>query len=275
MFSILRIELLKLTSYSAFRVLIILHLVLFTLVIVTTSQLDITVPGFSTDYLYQFPNVWEFFPWVASWFNILLAILVIVITGNEYNFRTFRQHVIDGLSRFELLAGKGMVIVMLAVYATLMVLLLSLIFGFIFTRNYEEISFAAKSYTLLVYFLQAVAYMVFGFFIAVLFRSTGLAITLFLLYRLVIEPVIRLFFPKTVRLYFPVRAISDLTPTPEFVSITKGNVQINGNEADPLSLREAGILPEKLPLLTDVLLTAGYTVLFIWLAYILLNKRNL
>jgi ABC-2 type transport system permease protein len=275
MFSLLRIELIKLTSYNAFRVLLILHLVLFSLVIITTSQLDITVPGFSTDYLYQFPNVWEFFPWVASWFNILLAILVIVITANEYSFRTFRQHVIDGLSRFQLLAGKGMVIIMLALYATLMVLLLSLIFGFVFTRNYGEITFTAKSYTLLVYFLQAVAYMVFGFFIAVLFRSTGLAITLFLLYRIIIEPVFRLFFPKAARMYFPIKAISGLTPTPEFVSITRGNVQINGNEADPLSLREAGILPEELPLLTNVLLTAGYTVLFIWLAYILLKKRNL
>ena len=76
-------------------------------------------------------------------------------------------------------------------------------------------------------------------------------------------------------MYFPVKSISGLTPTPEFVSITRGNVQIDGQETDPLSLREGGILPEELPLLTNVLLTAGYTLLFIWLAYFLLKKRNL
>jgi len=76
-------------------------------------------------------------------------------------------------------------------------------------------------------------------------------------------------------MYFPMKSISSLTPTPEFVSITRGNVQINGDEPDPMSLRDAGILPEELPLLTNVLLTAGYTILFLWLAYFLLKKRNL
>ena len=106
-------EITKTWSYMAFRVIILLHFTLFFLVVLVTSRMDITMPGFSTDYLYQFPNIWEFFPWIASWFNLLLAILIIVMTGNEYTFRTFRQHVVDGFSRSDLLKGKAFLILMI------------------------------------------------------------------------------------------------------------------------------------------------------------------
>ena len=272
--SIILNEYTKIWSYTAFRVIILLHFILFFLVVLVTSRLDITIPGFSTDYLYQFPNIWEFFPWVASWFNLLLAILIIIMTGNEYTFRTFRQHVIDGLSRSDLLTGKVFLIITIAVYSMLMVLLFSLLFGFIFTRDMTAGLFVKKTYILLVYFVQAVAYMSTGFLLAILFRNTALAIVLFILYRLIIEPVFRLFFPPEARLYFPMKVISNLTPMPEFLSISSGNKADPGN-VDTLNLREMGILAEDLPVYLNLLLALGYTALFIGLAWLLLRRRNL
>jgi len=272
--SIILNEYTKIWSYTAFRVIILLHFILFFLVVLVTSRLDITIPGFSTDYLYQFPNIWEFFPWVASWFNLLLAILIIVMTGNEYTFRTFRQHVIDGLSRSDLLTGKVFLIIAIAIYSMLMVLLFSLLFGFIFTRDMTAGLFVKKTYILLVYFVQAVAYMSTGFLLAILFRNTALAIVLFILYRLIIEPVVRLFFPPEARLYFPMKVISNLTPMPEFLSISSGNKADPGN-VDTLNLREIGILAEDLPVYLNLLLALGYTALFIGLAWLLLRRRNL
>ncbi len=272
--SIILNEYTKIWSYMAFRVIILLHFILFFLVVLVTSRLDITIPGFSTDYLYQFPNIWEFFPWVASWFNLLLAILIILMTGNEYTFRTFRQHVIDGLSRFDLLTGKVFLIIAIAVYSMLMVLLFSLLFGFVFTRDMTAGLFVKKTYILLVYFVQAVAYMSTGFLLAILFRNTALAIVLFILYRLIIEPVFRLFFPPEARLYFPMKVISNLTPMPEFLSISSGNKADPGN-VDTLNLREMGILAEDLPVYLNLLLALGYTALFIGLAWLLLRRRNL
>jgi ABC-type transport system involved in multi-copper enzyme maturation permease subunit len=272
--SIILNEYTKIWSYTAFRVIILLHFILFFLIVLVTSRLDITIPGFSTDYLYQFPNIWEFFPWVASWFNLLLAILIIIMTGNEYTFRTFRQHVIDGLSRSDLLTGKVFLIITIAVYSMLMVLLFSLLFGFIFTRDMTAGLFVKKTYILLVYFVQAVAYMSTGFLLAILFRNTALAIVLFILYRLIIEPVFRLFFPPEARLYFPMKVISNLTPMPEFLSISSGNKADPGN-VDTLNLREMGILAEDLPVYLNLLLALGYTALFIGLAWLLLRRRNL
>lgn len=272
--SMLLNEITKTWSYRAFRIIIILHFVLFLLVVLVTSRLDITVPGFSTDYLYQFPNIWEFFPWVASWFNLLLAILIIVMTGNEYSFRTFRQHVVDGFSRSQLLTGKAFLILMIGIYSLLMVLLFSLIFGFIFSSGYSGGAFLGKTYILLVYFVQAIAYMSAGFFLAVLFRNTALAIVLFILYRLIIEPVMRLSFPAGSRLYFPMKVISNLTPMPEFLSISSGK-QPSGDEVDTLSFREMGWMAEDLPVIVNLMLALGYTALFITLAWWLLQKRNL
>lgn len=274
MFAVIRNEITKTLSYRGFQVIIILHFVLFFLVVLSTSGMDITVPGFSTDYIYQFPNIWEYFPWVASWFNLLLAILIIVMTGNEYSFRTFRQHVVDGFSRSQLLSGKAFLILMTGIYTCLMVLLFTLIFGFIFTSDYSDGAFFRKSYILLVYFVQAIAYMSAGFFMAVLFRNTALAIIIFILYRLIIEPVIRLFFPEQVRLYFPMKAISNLTPLPEFLSIFSGKETVEG-QVDTLSLREMGLMAEDLPVMVNLILALGYTTIFIFLAYLLLQKRNL
>lgn len=272
--SIILNEITKAWSYMAFRVIILLHFVLFFLVVLVTSRMNITMPGFSTDYLYQFPNIWEFFPWIASWFNLLLAILIIVMTGNEFTYRTFRQHVVDGFSRSDLLKGKAFMILMTAVYSFLMVLLFSLIFGFIFTSDYSEGAFTSKSYILLVYFVQAVAYMSAGFLLAIVFRNTALAIILFFLYRLIIEPVIRLFFPMQWRQFFPIKVISNLTPTPEFLSISSGKQSVV-NGADSLSFREMGLLAEDIPVYLNLILALGYTAIFIGLAYILLKKRNL
>jgi ABC-2 type transport system permease protein len=272
--SIILNEFTKIWSYRAFRVIILLHFILFFLVVLVTSRLDITIPGFSTDYLYQFPNIWEFFPWVASWFNLLLAILIIVMTGNEYTFRTFRQHVIDGFSRSDLLTGKAFLILATAVYSMLMVLLFSLLFGFIFTRDLTAALFVRKTYILLVYFVQAVAYMTAGFLLAILFRNTALAIVLFILYRLIIEPVLRLFFPQEARLYFPMKVISNLTPMPEFLSIASGNKQ-DPSAVDSLNFREMGLMAEDLPVYLNLLLALGYTTVFMFLAWLLLRKRNL
>jgi ABC-2 type transport system permease protein len=272
--SIILIEFTKIWSYRAFRVIILLHFILFFLVVLVTSRLDITIPGFSTDYLYQFPNIWEFFPWVASWFNLLLAILIIVMTGNEYTFRTFRQHVIDGFSRSDLLTGKAFLILAIAVYSMLMVLLFSLLFGFVFTRELTASLFVRKTYILLVYFVQALAYMSAGFLLAILFRNTALAIILFILYRLIIEPVFRLFFPKEARLYFPMKVISNLTPMPEFLSIASGN-QKDPAGVDTLNLREMGLMVEDLPVYLNLMLAIGYMSLFIFLAWLLLRRRNL
>jgi len=268
------LEKIKALSYPAFKTLMIIHFLLFFLVILVVSRVHITIPGFSVKGLYQFPNIWTFFPWVASWFNIFLTIVLITLVGNEFAFRTFRQNVIDGLSRNDLILGKLLFILTVAVYTFIMVLIAILIFGLINTDGITFSMILDHSYLLLVYFVQAIGYMTLGLLFAMIFRNNALSIILFLLY-FPIEAVIRLFFKQELRRFFPLKIISNLTPRPEVLTMTSETAYTNSQGTSSLDLTEIGILPEDLPLGITVVVAVGYIGFFIALSTLLINRRNL
>ncbi len=268
------LEKIKALSYPAFRTLMIIHFLLFFIVILVVSRWHFSIPGFSIKGLYQFPNIWQFFPWVASWFNIFLTIVLITLVGNEFSFRTFRQNVIDGLSRNDLIKGKLILIFTIAVYTFIIVLIAVLIFGVIFTKEFSLQIIFDNSYLILVYFVQAIGYMTLGLMFAVIFRNNALSIILFLLY-FPVEGIFRLFFKAEYRAYFPLKIISNLTPRPEFLTITSEQSFTNSAGNSQLDLTEMGIVPESLPLGITVVVAIAYIGFFIALSTFLLNKRNL
>ena len=270
-----KIELVKNLNYSSFKVILILHYLLFLLVIFVSSQIDISVPGFTMKNLFQFPHVWESFSWMASWFNLLLAILLIVLVGNEFSYKTFRQQVIIGLSRNDLILGKGIVILIVAVYGVVLVLFTSTLFGLIFTKGLSLSIVFEKSYILIVYFIQAIGYMTIGFFVAVLFRNTALSIVMYLLYFLLIEPIIRLMFPREARLYFPVKIISNLTARPEFLTVTSNKPMLDSAGQSSLDLNAIGIAQDPLPMYLTIILAVVYITIFSFLIFILIRKRDI
>ncbi len=273
MHKLLNIELIKLINNSSFKIILGLHLVLFSLVVFVSSQINITVPGLDTTNLFKFPHVWEFFAWIASWFNLLLAILIIMVTGNEFSYRTFRQHVIDGFDRTELLQGKLLVILMIALYSFLLVFVTGIIYGLVHTPGPGMIFSGIDR--LFIYLLQTVAYMVIGLLLVVLLRGTALSIILFILLRFPIEPILRSFFNRAARPFFPMKSVSSLTPMPEFLSISSENSFETQDGSNALSLSEIGILPPGLPLSLQILIVLAYIMLFAGLALFILKKRDL
>lgn len=269
------LEKIKALSYPAFKTLMIIHFLLFFLVILVVSRAHFSIPGFSIKGLYQFPNIWQFFPWVASWFNLFLAIVIIILVGNEFSFRTFRQNVIDGLSRNDLIKGKLILIFTIAVYTLIMVLLAVFIFGLINTKNISFDIIFENSYLILIYFVQAIGYMTLGLLISIIFRNNALSIIMFILYFFPIEPIIRVMFKAEARNFFPIKIISNLTPTPEFLTMASEKSYTNASGTSSLDFSEIGLLPEKLPVGITVLLAAGYIGFFIAVSTLLLNKRNL
>lgn len=274
---LLSLEKIKALSYPAFKTLMIIHFALFFIVVLAVSRFHFSIPGFSVKGLYQFPNIWEFFPWVASWFNIFLTIVLISLVGNEFAFKTFRQNVIDGLSRNDLIKGKLLLILTIAIYTFLLVLIAILIFGIIFTKDYSMNIIFEHSYLILVYFVQAIGYMTLGLLFAIIFRNTALSIIMFLLF-FPVEGIIRLFLKfklPEVGQYFPLKIISNLTPKPEFLTMTSEKQYTNADGSSQLDLSELGILPEDLPLGITLALSVGYIGFFIALSTILLNRKSL
>jgi ABC-type transport system involved in multi-copper enzyme maturation permease subunit len=204
---------------------------------------------------YTFPVIWDTYSWIASKSNLFLAVIVIFIVGNEYSYRTFRQHVIDGLSRDDLLNGKVIGIITIALANTCLIFICGIIFGFIYSTDYDFYDIFSRLYLVGVYFIQAVAYMMLALFIAIWLRNKTLSIVVLLVFSLIIEPIVRLVLRKYVwakiGLFFPVKAITRLTPIPEngLVSFIKANAEISG-------------LTHSLPLYAGILVVLGYTLLF-------------
>ena len=113
--NIIKLEFVKTLGYPGFRTIVILHIILFFLVVLVASNFKIplqavfgikanfTIGALGIHKLFAFPCVWATISWIASWFNILLGILVIMLVGNEYQFRTFRKQILDGVSRSQML----------------------------------------------------------------------------------------------------------------------------------------------------------------------------
>jgi hypothetical protein len=264
---LLRIETIKTFSSNTFRTLITLHLVFFLLVVLAISKIDISVGVFSVDALFQFPHVYDFFAWVSSWFNILLAIIVIVLVSNEFRFGTFKQHIIDGLNKEQLIAGKIQVLFIIAIYGFLLVLVSSMVSGFLMgSASFEKEMFELD--ILLVYFIQTLSYVAMGLFFAILFRNNALSIITFILYLFPGEVIIRKLLFSDYERYFPAKLISDLTPFPEYVSENLGP-QGTANTID-LPMKAEPALSQS----TALGLAGFYFILFIGLAYWLIKTRS-
>ncbi|HPF92952.1 MAG TPA: hypothetical protein PLV65_03400, partial [Tenuifilaceae bacterium] len=117
---LLAIEGRKTLFYPTFRTIIGLHALLFLIVALVASNINLNIEGIRIDKVFQFPHLWNTLAWIASWFNLLLGILAIMLTCNEFQFRTFRKQLIDGLTRNELIIAKLFVITSLAAYAMIL-----------------------------------------------------------------------------------------------------------------------------------------------------------
>ena len=269
---LIKLEWAKVSTYNFFRAILIITLVLFLLVTFVLSRIDITVPGFSWKNIFRFPNIWHTLTWIASWFNVLLAIMVMVITGNEFTTRSFRQQVMTGLSRNEWLIGKGILVVGLSLLVVVMVFISGVVFGLIFSKDYSIATVFSESSAMFVYFVQSLGYMTLALLFISLLRSNALAIILYLLYFIFIEPITRLLCPVEVRPWFPVKIISHLTPVPEFLQLASQNDAANTSN---LSLEQMGLIAKQLPDSVNLLMAIVYILVFATLTWLIVKKRDL
>ncbi|MCD6331723.1 MAG: ABC transporter permease subunit [Bacteroidales bacterium] len=274
---LLRIETIKVMPYGVFQVLGILYLISFILSIIILPQikLETSINEGSTDLLdlpsmFSFPVIWDTYAYLAAKSNIYLAILVIFLAGNEFSYLTFRQQVITGLSRSDLLNGKVLTIFAISLANMVVIFLAGILYGVIFTSGYSGWDMISHLPSLGIYFLQAVSYMLMALMLAVWLRNKTLAIVVLLVWSVILEPLIRLVLRKyiwvKIGLFFPVRVISRLSPFPEnnLMDMIKQNA--NALTAD---------FTQSLPLWANLLLAGGYGLLFYFIARKILLRRDL
>lgn len=136
---------------------------------------------------YSFPQVWGNLGFWGSIFIMFIAILVIILTTNEYTYRTNRQNIIDGWNRMQFFHGKILLVLLLSALSTAYLFLLGLIFGAVNSGSLSGLFSELQQVGY--FFILSVDYMGFGLFIALWIRKSGLAIGLFLLYSLIVENI--------------------------------------------------------------------------------------
>lgn len=274
MMKLLRIESVKVLPYRVFQILAILYAgaFLLTVSIVPLIKLNTNLAHnqdlLNFKSLYFFPQIWDTFAYFAAKSNIFLAIIVIFLVGNEYSYNTFRQHVVNGLSRQELLNGKMLVIVGIALANTLMVLVFGIVFGLIYSSAFSFHDVFSHVYMLGIYFIQAVGHMIAAMMIAVWLRNKTLAMVVLIVYQFIGEPILRLVLNKFIwfklGLFFPMRVITRLSPIPDFgiLQLLKANT----------NLKEMAMT---LPVWANLLLALGYSLIFYLITRAILVRRNL
>jgi len=255
---LLKIEWKKIWPYATFRWLIGLYVVCLLLFFISAQNFRIgSFKPFSDDLL-RFPDVWHNITYLAAiLFNLILGVLVIVLITNEYQFKTIRQNIIDGLDRKKIILAKTCLVILMAVTCTIVVAVFAVALGLWNTPSQNLDLFFDKILFIPAYAVQTIALLSLASLFAHLFRKAGIGILMFLLYIGVIEPIIRGQIPFKFVNYMPAKSIYSIIQFP-YIDLISSNSGLSVH-----------------PAWDYFFISIGYSFLFIALSYLLLKRRDL
>jgi hypothetical protein len=218
-----RLEFRKLSASSAFWILLILHTgVLFivtfniqgllsnaNIAINNIPQLDLSLAP-----IFQFPDIWQNVTYIAGYFKIILALIIIISVCNEFSMSTARQNIVNGLSRKEWVLSKLFISAILAVYSTLLVISICLLLGLNASEQVTTSALFKSTDFVLAYTVELCVYFIYALFLALLVRRSGIALILLLVYDFIIEPVLGWSIPDAVYRFMPMNTLDNLNTFP-------------------------------------------------------------
>jgi len=160
--------------------------------------------------VFDFPGIWKNMAYLGSWFKLLLALIIVIVVTNEYTYKTLRQNIIDGMSKWEVIWAKQFVIFTLGIISTLVLIVLTMILGV----PKENVSLFEGSGILIAYFASLLLYLNLAYLFATWLKKAGMAIGVLFLYTLVIENLISFKIPDHINKFFPMNLIDNMVPNP-------------------------------------------------------------
>ena len=274
MIRLLQLELQKLLLNRTSKILIFISFIL-PLCVIVLSAIKINFFGFFSLELgelgiFNFPIVWHITTYFSALFKFFFAIVVVSMIGNEYSNKTLKQNLIDGLSKREFILSKFYTIVFFSIISTLIIFILSLVLGLVYS-SYNEISIIVREIEFLpAYFLKLLGFFSFCLFLGVLAKRSAFALA-FLFVDLILEWIVfglivwksNVEMATKIQNFFPLTAMSNLIKQPfQRVAMSK--------------------FPEKNDLgydyavhLDSSIIVVLWTAIFILSAYYLIKKRDL
>ncbi len=232
MIRLLSIEWLKLKNYKVFWILFSIYFAgillvcssgMFFLRFLKREGLDFE--GFDPTIipLYKFPDVWQNITYLATFFKLLLAFIVIISVTNEITYRTLRQNIIDGLDKKDFLISKLSLIFALSIAASVFLALYIYVLGVIHTDEFTMRQAFKGINFIPIFFIEVFTFLSFALFLALLFKKAGFVIVLLFMYTLIFEPFLALilehapFIPDSfagIRDYLPIKSLNNLIKIP-------------------------------------------------------------
>jgi len=275
---LLQIEFQKLWLNKLSRFLILVYFFLLTsIALIAAIKFDIGPIKFhlAENGIFNFPYIWHFNTFIASFFKIFLAIIIISMVANEYSNRTLKQNLIDGLSKKEFVYSKFLMVVVFSILSTIFVFLISLILGLVYS-DYTEfgIIFSGLEF-ILAYFIKHIGFFSFCLFIGMLIKRSAFALGFLVIWNFIEWIIYGLLFwnfgkgstvPDAILNFFPFRAMSNLIDEP-FSRLSAVKAVAN-QVGESLNYDYAVHWYE-------IVIVIVWTFLFIYGSYKLLLKRDL
>ena len=226
--------------------------------------------------IFNFPFIWHFNSFMASWLKIFFAIVIVSIVANEYSYNTLKQNLIDGLSKKEFILSKFLAVLLFSVISSVFLFVVTLTLGLVFS-DFTEISivFTDLQY-LLGYFIKLTTFFSMCMFLGIWIKRSAFALGFLGVWQ-VFEGFIFIVFSylknkKDINLIdnvynlLPLNAMSDLIVEP-FTRL--GAVQTLASQVGE-SFEKSYDVPWY-----SMLICLVWTTLFVYWSYLILKRRDL
>jgi len=213
---------------------------------------------FTQDDPMAFPHLWSFITYSASFFNVLLAVIVVTITTNDFQYKTMRQNIIDGLSKRDVIFGKFILVFVLSAIATAYTFLSGMVIG---ALNSSAADWYQNVHLVPLYALQTLGYFSFAFLFAIIVKRPAIAIVTFIVY-FPVETIVGQIIARDVYQFFPLKVFADMTPIPFFKAILASSK----NQG-----QDVFVLDDQIRIILSVI----YVLLFFLGTYWILKRKDL
>lgn len=112
----------------------------------------------------------------------LMSLTIIVLICQEFDFKTYRLHLLNGSSRFELWLNTLLLTLVLSIFIMLLSFIISFGFGISIDKSIVNLDSIKPFRWHLILFFQAFAYFNFAITLSLLFRKTGIVILVYILW---------------------------------------------------------------------------------------------
>lgn len=209
--------------------------------------------------IFIFPHIWHNITFVARFFKVFLAVVMIILVTNEYSYNTLRQNLITGLSRIQLIESKVIDAIILSATITLIILLFGLIAGIFNSSDYSLWDIVRKMNYLAAYFLMSLSFLSFAMMLAFIVKKAAPTIMILLVYSYILELIPAFKFSDTFGPFLPLRSINLLIEAPNTPVFELLNI----------SSATSGIPFDK------IIVVSIYTFIYWAVSYVVISKRDL